>query len=483
MSSTVLPPGIIQESRWARSVGRVDGQLGDLNELVVSVDLKRDMVADAQTMKEAGVTRGARIFRLRRVCGRSMVRAEEGMLMPQADRDAPAVLTVNAGSSSVKWALFRVAQPPVKTETGHIERIGLPDGIVTVTDPATGRRERRVAQVSSHAEAARWLIEHLTESGKGAGIQAIGHRVVHGGSRYADPQVVSAEMIEELRRLSPYDPEHLPAELALIDALAGQYPQAPQVACFDTGFHQHLPPVARLMAIPRRYEKQGVRRYGFHGLSYAYLIEELERVAGREAARGKVILAHLGNGASMAAVRDGSSIDTSMGFTPASGLPMSTRSGDVDPGVVSYLARTEGLTADQFHHMVNTQSGLLGISELSPDLRDLLAQEDHDPRAADAVALLCYQGKKYLGAYAAALGGVEQLVFSGGIGEHAAVVRARMCEGLEFLGIELDRVRNEANAPIISSGQSRVTVRVIRTDEESQIARSLCRLLALHAGP
>ncbi len=381
------------------------------------------------------------------------------MFMPQADRDAPALLTVNAGSSSVKWALFQVAAPPVRTEAGHIERIGLPDGIVTVTDPATGRQERRVAQVPSHREAARLLIEHLTESGKGAGIQAIGHRVVHGGTRYADPEVVSAEMIDALRRLSPYDPEHLPAELALIEALAGQYPRAPQVACFDTGFHQHLPPVARLMAIPRRYEKQGVRRYGFHGLSYAYLMEELERVAGREAARGRVILAHLGNGASMAAVRNGASIDT---------------------GLVSYLARTEGLTADQFHHMVNAQSGLLGISELSPDLRDLLAQEGRDARAADAVALFCYHGKKYLGAYAAALGGVEQLVFSGGIGEHSAVVRARMCEGLEFLGIHLDRALNDANAPIISRQQSRVTVRVIRTDEESQIARSLCRVLTLH---
>ena len=402
------------------------------------------------------------------------------MFMPQADRDAPALLTVNAGSSSVKWALFRVAAPPVRIEAGHIERIGLPDGIVTVTDPATGRQERRVAQVPSHREAARLLIEHLTESGKGAGIQAIGHRVVHGGTRYADPEVVSAEMIDELRRLSPYDPEHLPAELALIEALAGQYPRAPQVACFDTGFHQHLPPVARLMAIPRRYEKQGVRRYGFHGLSYAYLMEELERVAGREAARGRVILAHLGNGASMAAVRNGVSIDTSMGFTPTSGLPMSTRSGDLDPGLVSYLARTEGLTADQFHHMVNAQSGLLGISEVSPDLRDLLAQEGRDARAADAVALFCYHGKKYLGAYAAALGGLDHVVFSGGIGEHAAVVRARMCKGLEFLGIHLEHAANQANAPIISSRQSRVTVRVIQTDEESQIARSLCRVLTLH---
>lgn len=400
--------------------------------------------------------------------------------MSEAGNGSPAVLTLNAGSSSVKWALFRIGARPVRTAAGQIERIGLPDGIVTVTDVATGQRERRAVAVPNHAASVQLLIDQLAQCGKGLSVQAIGHRVVHGGSRYADPQVVSTEVMNELRRLSPYDPEHLPAEIAFIEAFGIEYPQVPQVACFDTGFHQHLPTVARLLAIPRRYEKLGIRRYGFHGLSYAFLMGELERVAGREAAHGKVILAHLGNGASLAAVRDGVSIDTSMGFTPTSGLPMSTRSGDLDPGLVSYLARTEGMTAEQFHHMVNAQSGLLGLSEISPDLRDLLAQESRDARAAEAVALFCYQGKKWIGAYAAALGGVEQLVFSGGIGEHAAVVRARMCEGLEFLGIRLDEGRNQANADVISSPASRVTVRVIRTDEESHIAQSVCRLLALN---
>jgi acetate kinase len=255
------------------------------------------------------------------------------------------------------------------------------------------------------------------------------------------------------------------------------------VACFDTGFHQHMPRVARLMAIPRRYEKLGVRRYGFHGLSYAYLMEELERIVGSKAARGKVIIAHLGNGASMAAVRDGKSIDTTMGFTPASGLPMSTRSGDLDPGLFSYLVRTEGMTAEQFQDMVNARSGLLGLSEISPDMRDLLKKEGQDVRAAEAVALFCYQGKKWIGAYAAALGGLEQLLFSGGIGEHAPAVRARMCEGLEFLGIRLDQAKNEAGAAVISSPESSVTVRVIRTDEESQIAQSVCRLLTFESTP
>ena len=402
--------------------------------------------------------------------------------MSEAGKKFPAVLTLNAGSSSVKWAVFRLGAVPVRAATGQVERIGLPDAIVTVTDVATGQRERRIAQVPNHAASVQVLIDQLAQSGKGLSVQAIGHRVVHGGSRYADPQVVSTEVMEELRRLSPYDPEHLPAEITFIEAFGRHYPQVPQVACFDTGFHQHLPPVARLIAIPRRYEKLGIRRYGFHGLSYAYLMEELERVAGREAARGKVILAHLGNGASLAAVREGVSIDTTMGFTPASGLPMSTRSGDLDPGLVSYLFTTEGLTPERFHHMVNAESGLLGLSEISPDLRDLLAQEDRDTRAAEAVALFCYQGRKWIGAYAAALGGLDQLVFSGGIGEHSSVVRARMCEGLEFLGIHVDPARNDTHDAVISRPVSRATVRVIRTDEERQIAQSVCRLLALPGG-
>jgi acetate kinase len=400
--------------------------------------------------------------------------------MPQADRETPAVLIVNAGSSSVKWALFQVGASPIRTAAGRIERIGLPDGIVTFSDGANGQDQRRIAQLSNHAAAVQVLIEQLARSGQGLSIQAIGHRVVHGGSRYTNPEVISTAVMEELHRLSPFDPEHLPAELTLIEALGVQYPSTPQVACFDTGFHQHLPPVARLLAIPRRYEKQGIRRYGFHGLSYAYLMEELERIAGPEAARGKVILAHLGNGASLAAVREGVSIDTTMGFTPASGLPMSTRSGDLDPGLVSYLSKTEGMTADQFHQMVHTQSGLLGLSELSPDLRDLLAQEGRDTRAAEAVAVFCYQGKKWIGAYAAALGGLDQLVFSGGIGEHSSVVRARMCDGLAFLGIQLDQARNESHDAVISDPGSRVTVRVIHTDEERHIAQSVCRLLTLN---
>ena len=320
-----------------------------------------------------------------------------------------------------------------------------------------------------------WIEER---SGREA-LTAVGHRVVHGGPKYSKPQRITAEMVEELRRLSPFDPEHLPEEILLTEAFHRRFPDLPQVACFDTAFHHDLPRVARLLPIPRRYEAQGVRRYGFHGLSYAFLMGELARLAGTEAAQARVILAHLGNGASLAAVRDGKSIDTSMSFTPAAGLVMSTRSGDLDPGLISYMARSEQMTAMQFDQMVNLESGLLGVSETSSDLRDLLAQEAGDVRAAEAVALFCYQVKKWIGSFAAALGGLDTLVFAGGIGENAPTVRARICDGLGFLGIELEEKRNAANEGVISAEASRVAVRVIRTDEELMIANSVCRVLGL----
>ena len=251
------------------------------------------------------------------------------------------------------------------------------------------------------------------------------------------------------------------------------------MACFDTAFHYDLPRVARLLPIPRRYEAQGVRRYGFHGLSYAFLMRELARLAGAEAARGRVILAHLGNGASLAAVREGKPVDTSMAFTPAAGVPMSTRSGDLDPGLVWYLARTEKMDAKEFNEMVNFQSGLLGVSETSADMRDLLQREGQDVRAAEAVELFCYQVRKWIGAFAAALGGLDTLVFAGGIGENASPIRARVCDGLGFLGIELEQRRNVKHAPLISPDSGRVKVRVIRTDEALMIASSVARVLNL----
>ena len=300
--------------------------------------------------------------------------------------------------------------------------------------------------------------------------------MVHGGPKYSDPQLITTEMIEELRQLRPFDPEHLPEEILLTEAFHRRFPDLPQVACFDTAFHQDLPRVARLLPIPRRYEARGSGVTAFTACRTRFSWGTGPR-GGTEAAQGRVILAHLGNGASLAAVHDGRAVDTSMGFTPTAGVPMSTRSGDLDPGLVWYLARTENMSAQQFNEMVNFQSGLLGVSETSSDMRDLLECEAKDVRAAEAVALFCYQVKKWIGAFAAALGGLDTLVFAGGIGENAPLVRTRICDGLGFLGIELEEKRNLVNAGVISAETSRISVRVIRTDEEWMIANTVCRLL------
>jgi acetate kinase len=374
--------------------------------------------------------------------------------------------------------MFEAGDPLRRILEGGIERIGRPDATLRVKGQNQADNFSRLVSAPDHTAAVGALMDWIERGGSDA-LSAVGHRVVHGGPKYSEPQRINAEMVEELHRLSPFDPEHLPEEILLTEAFHRRFPDLPQVACFDTGFHHDLPRVAQLLPIPRRYEAQGVRRYGFHGLSYAFLIGELARLAGTEAAQGSVILAHLGNGASLAAVRDGKSVDTSMSFTPTAGVPMSTRSGDLDPGLIWYLARTEKMSAKQFHEMVNFQSGLLGVSETSSDMRDLLDCETRDVRAAEAIALFCYQVKKCIGAFAAALGGLDTLVFAGGIGENAPTVRTRICDGLGFLGIELDQTRNVANGGVISSVASRIPVRVIRTDEEWVIASMVCRVLGL----
>jgi acetate kinase len=387
------------------------------------------------------------------------------------------VLAINGGSSSIKFALFETDDSLRRILEGRIERIGRPAAMLVVEGSNPADNFSRAVAVSDHAAAIGSLMDWLQGRIGHDTLIAVGHRVVHGGPTYWEPQRITPDMIGELRRLSPFDLEHMPEEILLIEAFYRRFPNLPQFACFDTAFHHDLPRVARLLAIPRRYEAQGVRRYGFHGLSYAYLMQELERLAGTNAANARIILAHLGSGASMAAVLDGRSIDTTMAFTPAAGLVMGTRSGDVDPGLVAFLARSEQMTAPQFDRMVNHESGLLGVSETSADMRDLLECETQDVRAAEAVAIFCYQVKKWVGAFAAALGGVDTLVFAGGIGENAPIVRARICDGLGFLGIELEEESNAANKGVISAAASRVVVRVIRTDEEVMIARSVRRVL------
>jgi acetate kinase len=388
----------------------------------------------------------------------------------------PSVLTINGGSSSIRFAVYEAGEPPRKLLGGKMERIGLPDAVLTVDAAAGNPPMRRKIDAADHRSAAKFLMDWLEDQGPFAGVRAVGHRIVHGMLR-TEPSRVTPEVLAELRRITPFDPEHLPREIELIEALLERYPDIPQAVCFDTAFHRDMPRVASLLPIPRRYEARGVRRYGFHGLSYTYLLGELKRLGDPAAERGRVILAHLGNGASLAAVRDGKSIDTSMGFTPAAGLVMSTRAGDLDPGLMGYLAQADGMDGARFQTLVNQESGLLGVSETSSDLRDLLERESADVRASEAVALFCYQARKWIGSFSAALGGLDTLVFAGGIGENAALIRSRTCDGLEFLGIDLDEARNQANAGVISADTARVAVRVIRTDEESVIAKLTLRVL------
>lgn len=390
---------------------------------------------------------------------------------------ARSVLTINAGSSSIRFALFEPGNPPLRHLVGAVDRIGLPDAALSVKEGDGPKHDVGAIRAGDHNEAAEEIIKWVDAQVGRESIAAVGHRIVHGGPRHGAPQLVTPALLDELRQLIPFAPNHLPAEVALVEAFERHYPGLPQVTCFDTAFHHDLPTVARMLPVPRKYAERGVRRYGFHGLSYAFLLEELSRVAGPEAANGRVILAHLGNGASLAAIRDGKCIDTSMGFTPTGGLMMGTRSGDLDPGLLTYLSREERMGADQLEDVVTRRSGLLGVSESSPDMRVLLENERADPRAAEAVALFCYMARKWIGAFAAALGGLDTLVFSGGIGEHAPPVRARICEGLAFLGVQIDASRNSSNAPVISAEGSRTPVRVIPTDEESVIAKAVYRLI------
>lgn len=359
------------------------------------------------------------------------------------------ILSINGGSSSIKFALFEKKQKLTLVLKGEIERIGLSKSTFHVKDHFSKLLTR-----ASYQNAIDTLIEWIFEQNKLAPITAIGHRIVHGGPKYYKPQIITEEILKELSQLTPFDPEHLPNEILLIKSFQSKFPNLPQIACFDTAFHHNLPNVAKLIPIPRKYEALGIRRYGFHGLSYEFLLKELTRLEGSNTSKGRVIFLHLGSGVSLSAVCNEKPIDTSMSFTPSSGVPMSTRSGDLDPGLHSYLASIENLTIEGFHEMVNFKSGLLGLSETSSDIRDLLEIEKKDTKASEAISLFCYQIKKWIGAFAASLGGVDTLVFSGGIGENSAEIRKRICKGLEFLGIELEENQNRINGAIISKVNS-----------------------------
>jgi acetate kinase len=380
------------------------------------------------------------------------------------------ILTMNRGSATLKSTLYEVgtreeALLSISVDYGDARgarlRIAGASGAALLNSSVKGR-DSNAALEAMFA----WLDKHEYLSG----LQAAGHRLVHGGARYHEPQRITPKFLRQIEKLVPLDPDHLPAAIRGIRFVAGKFPKLAQVACFDTAFHSSLPPVAKMYALPRRFYEEGIRRYGFHGLSFEYIVGELRKIDAKLAA-DRVIIAHLGSGASMVALRDGKSMDTSMGFTPLEGLEMSARSGDVDPGLLLYLLTEKKMSAKQAGVLLNKQSGLLGVSGTTGDMRTLLERAAQDSHAAEAIDLFCYRAKKYIGAYAAALGGLDALVFTGGIGERAPAIREDICNGLEFLGIQLDAAPNRANAAVISASDSRVNVRVIQTNEDLMIVQ------------
>jgi len=381
------------------------------------------------------------------------------------------LIAVNAGSSSVKLAAFHADTLDVPVFEATVENIGQPSSHVSVNGVSTP------ALTESHSDAIELIMQAVTKQIPIDAIIAVGHRIVHGGPNYYMPQIITHDLINELHTLKAFDPEHLPAQIQLINAVIEHLPRAAQVACFDTAFHHDLPTVARLLPLPRRFAAEGVRKYGFHGLSYEYIRTELQRVEGEVARNGRVIIAHLGSGVSLVGLKDGKPVDTTMSMTPASGIPMSTRAGDLDPGLALYFSQTYGHDLNQFNRMVNFESGLLGISETTADMEKLLEIEDQDERAKDAVDIFCYQVKKSIGSLAASIGGLDTLVFTGGMGEQAPKIRQRICDGLEFLGVVLDPVQNTQGARLISAHTGKAGVHVIHTNEALTIARQTLEII------
>jgi acetate kinase len=408
------------------------------------------------------------------------------------------VLTMNRGSSTLKAALYGIKnkknnkdtgnQPAGSDERADDAQLLLSMTVDSTSEAGTARSRLKITdpggttlldslfdpeQLDAPLEA---MLEWLGKHGFLYQLAATGHRLVQGGPLYKDPQRITPEFMTEIEQLIPLDPDHMPAAIQGLKFIATKFPDLPQVACFDTAFHRSLPKVARMYALPRRLCDQGILRYGFHGLSYEYIVGELRSLE-EKLVNGRVIVAHLGSGASIVALRDGKSIDTSMGFTPLEGLVMSTRSGDVDPGALLYLLQHNMMSAEEMATLLNKESGLLGVSGTSGDMRALLEKIPLDTPAAEAVDLFCYRVKKYIGAYAAVLGGLDMLIFAGGIGEHAPLVRQQICEDLEFLGVQVDAQRNAANAAVISHPEGRVRVRIIETNEELMIVRHVVSAL------
>ena len=357
--------------------------------------------------------------------------------------------------------------------SGSLSRIGQQSGSFQVKDARGATIQDEKLAIADHSVALKLLLDWM---GRGKQTDAVGHRIVHGGPKYTAPEVITPQLIARLREVIALAPNHLPREIAVIEMIAKMYPETKQAACFDTSFHRDMPAVAQIYALPESVRKEGVvLRYGFHGLSYEYIASELKRIG---ASQGRTIICHLGSGASMAALRDGKSVETTMGLTPTGGIVMSTRCGDVDPEVVLYMLEEKGLDTAAVRNALTCSGGMLGLSGSSGDMQDLRQKEDHDPKAAEAVAVFCYSARKALGALIAVLGGLDTLVFTGGIGENDAVIRRRICENFSFAGVRLNLQRNATGEAIISEDGTPATVRVIKTNEELMIARQTEKLLS-----
>jgi acetate kinase len=387
------------------------------------------------------------------------------------------VLAINTGSSSIKFSLYNISDAEELVLTGSLTRIGYQGGEFAVMDQQRHVLESSSVAMHDHESACDHVFSWIRSQGESCRPDAAGHRMVSGGRSYSTPEVATSELIASLEELIPYAPEHLPQALTAVRYAIKLFPDILQVTCFDTAFHSSMPAVAKLYPFPEPVRRSGIQRYGFHGLSYEYLLGELERRNEQGGSQKRIILAHLGHGSSMAAVFDGKSIDTTMGFSPAGGLVMSTRTGDLDPGVLLFLMQQEKMNPREMNAMINRHAGLLGISGVSDDMQVLLSMQQENSRVREAIDLFCYRAKQWIGSYAAVMGGLDTLVFSGGIGEHAGEIRSRICEGLGFLGIAIDPSRNLLSSPVISPDGNSVSVRVIKTNEELMIARHTFKLL------
>ena len=387
------------------------------------------------------------------------------------------IIALNTGSSSIKFAWYEIGETEHLIFSGSLTKIGDRNGMFSVQDDQGISLSSESVAAQNHDAACDYVFSWIMSQSEGSKPDAVGHRIVHGGPLYSTPQIVTSELITSLESLSPYAPEHLPQAIKAVRHVARLFPETLQVTCFDTSFHSTMPAVAKLYALPESIRKEGVQRYGFHGLSYEYILIELKRQLGAQAVKKRIILAHLGHGASMAAVKNGKSIETTMGFSPAGGLVMSTRSGDLDPGVILFLLQQNKMTPAAIKEMVNRQSGLIGVSGSTDDMRDLLKVKEVDDSAKQAIELFCYQARKYIGTLSVVLGGLDSLVFTGGIGEHSSEIRSRICAGLEFLGIRVDEEKNRINSTIISPENGQVDIRIIKTNEELMIARHTMRIL------